>query len=589
MKAYPQRLGAGRAVCLSSLLLSVGCTATALAASDNSGATRTPIKHLVVIFGENISFDHYFGTYPYVPNTETPLFKAATQTPSVDGLTTGLLEHNPNLFNPVRLSRLDAYTCSFNHDYTAEQKANDGGLMDMFVQATSRIGQGCAADGSTVMGYYDGNTVTALWNYAQHYAMNDNSYGTNFGPSTPGALNLISGQTANGHLAKTFAGGAVATSTTVTVTGDPDPALDDCGADSGGLATGKGTVEMQGRNVGDLLNVKNVSWGWFQGGFSATSPAAVNGDGSTGTAAKCAASHIAHQYTPPGATAPVIVVPNPTINPMPNDIHVAASDYSAHHEPFQYYASTRNPHHVAPKTLAEIGHNGQANHQYDITDFYRALKANSLPAVSYLKAPRYQDAHPGNSDPTMEQTFLVTVINAIQQSSAWKDTAIFIQYDDSDGWYDHVAGPIVNHSANANGTAADDASTDANDSLIPTLPLSTSTAAAQPGAIPTSGVCGRPAQGGLTGRCGYGPRLPFLVISPWAKHNFVDHTLTDQSSSLKFIEYNWDLESIDEQEQIDGQGSFDRVAGPVVNMFDFHREPENRSLLLNLDGTVAKD
>ena len=45
------------------------------------------------------------------------------------------------------------------------------------------------------MGYYDGNTVTGMWNYAQHYAMNDNSYNTNFGPSTPGALNLISGQT----------------------------------------------------------------------------------------------------------------------------------------------------------------------------------------------------------------------------------------------------------------------------------------------------------------------------------------------------------------------------------------------------------
>jgi len=46
-----------------------------------------------------------------------------------------------------------------------------------------------------VMGYYDGNTVTALWNYAQRYAMNDNSYGTTFGPSTVGAVNLISGQT----------------------------------------------------------------------------------------------------------------------------------------------------------------------------------------------------------------------------------------------------------------------------------------------------------------------------------------------------------------------------------------------------------
>jgi phospholipase C len=589
VKPYLHRSAALTAACTATLVVGTGASLPAAAAKDNSGTTRTPIKHLVIIFGENESFDHYFGTYPNALNTESPQFRAAADTPSVNGLTQQLLEHNPNLFNPERLSRLDAYTCSFNHDYTAEQKAADGGLMDMFVQATSRIGQGCAADGSTVMDYYDGNTVTALWNYAQHYSMNDNSYGTNFGPSTVGAINLVSAQTGNGQLATTFAAGAVATSMPVTVTGDPDPALDDCGADGGGTATGKGTVQMQGRNVGDLLNLKNVSWGWFQGGFAATAAAVVNKDGSTGTAAKCGSSHIEHEYTPPGASAPTIVVPNPTINAMPTDIHVPTADYSPHHAPFQYYVSTRNPHHLPPKSVAEIGHAGQANHQYDLADFYRALKANSLPAVSYLKAPKYQDAHPGNSDPTIEQTFLVTVINAIEQSPEWKDTAVFIQYDDSDGWYDHVAGPIVNHSANNNGSAADDTDTNANDSFVPVLPLSTSTTPANAGSITTSGICGKPAQGGLAGRCGYGPRLPFLVISPWAKHNFVDHTLTDQSSSLKFIEYNWDLESIDGQEQVDGQGSFDRLAGPVLNMFDFGGSTNGKPLLLNLNGTVARD
>jgi phospholipase C len=80
------------------------------------------------------------------------------------------LTNNPNLFNPIRLSREDAYTCSLNHDYTAEQKAMNGGLLDKFVRASSSVGTGCARDGSTVMGYYDGNTVTALWNYAQHYS-----------------------------------------------------------------------------------------------------------------------------------------------------------------------------------------------------------------------------------------------------------------------------------------------------------------------------------------------------------------------------------------------------------------------------------
>ncbi|HEY5985259.1 MAG TPA: alkaline phosphatase family protein, partial [Streptosporangiaceae bacterium] len=75
--------------------------------------------------------------------------------------------------------------------------AMDAGLMDRFVQDTGR--STCAPPNfgapGLVMDYYDGNTVTALWNYAQHFAMSDNSFGTVFGPSTPGAINLVSGQT----------------------------------------------------------------------------------------------------------------------------------------------------------------------------------------------------------------------------------------------------------------------------------------------------------------------------------------------------------------------------------------------------------
>jgi len=208
--------------------------------------------------------------------------------------------------------------------------------------------------------------------------------------------------------------------------------------------------------------------------------------------------------------------------------------------------------------------------------------------VSYLKAARYQDAHPSNSDPLLEQIFIVQVLNALQQSRVWSETAVFIQYDDSDGWYDHVTGPIVNPSANLS-AGHDDTDTDANDSFIPTLPLSTSMAPANAAAIPTSGVCGKPSNGALAGRCGYGPRLPFLVVSPWARQNFVDNTLTDQTSSLSFIEQNWDLEFIDETEALDGQGSFDRVAGTVMNMFDFQGSPNKKPLILDpLTGSVVK-
>jgi len=551
-----------------------------------SPTTQTPIKRVVVVFFENESFDHYFGTYPSATNPSgEPAFVASDGTPTVNGLiSAGLLTNNPNLTLPYRLARSEAYTCDMDHDYTDEQKAVDGGLMDKFVQATSDIGVGCRSDGSTVMAYFDGNTVTALWNYAQHYALNDNSYGTMFGPSTVGAVNLVSGQTGNAVIALTFSNGMIATtSQAMTITGDPDPALDDCGDDQGGTKPNQGTVEItSGKNVGDLLNAKNVTWGWFQGGFTPTAPATAT------SPAVCGASHIEHEYTPPGAKAPVLIVPNPTAQnggTKTTNIHTATADYVPHHDPFQYYPSTRNPHHLrpSPDTPSQIGKSDQANHQYDIGDFFNALKAGNLPAVSYLKPPKYQNAHPGNSDPLLEQIFLVNLINTLQKSKFWGETAVIVNYDDSDGWYDHVLGPIVNHSANS--TGGDNSDTNANDSLVPTLPLSSSTTPATPSNITTSGVCG-PAPVDAppgAGRCGYGPRLPFMVISPWAKTNYIDHTVTDQTSSLSFIEMNWSLGFIDSPTLLQGMPlgpfSFDQLAGSISGMFDFTGTP-NLSLLI---------
>jgi phospholipase C len=91
------------------------------------------------------------------------------------------------------------------------------------------------------------------------------------------------------------------------------------------------------------------------------------------------------------------------------------------------------------------------------------------------------------------------------------------------------------------------------------------------------------------GRCGYGPRLPYLVISPWAKVNFIDHTLTDQSSTIRFIEENWDLGFIDGPTAPPaGQASFDRTAGSIMNMFDFEHKSARKLILDPNDGTVVK-
>jgi phospholipase C len=584
----------------------VGSTATPSLAAE----TQTPIEHVVVIFLENISFDHYFATYPVAANPSgEPSFTTRHGTPSANTLASaGLLTHNPNLRQPFRLDRREAFTCDMGHGYTDEQKAFDGGLMDQFVQATGRIGLGCRSDGSTVMGYFDGNTVTALWNYAQRYASNDNSFGTVFGPSTVGAINLVSGQTGNAVIALSFAEGAVATRTPpVAITGDPDPALDDCGADGGGTVTGRGTAEIPvGNNVGDLLNAKGITWGWFQGGFRPRAPATLNSDGSTKTPAVCDSAHPAHEFTPPGAPAPAFVVPNPSSEhggTGTTDIHTRIPDYVPHHEPFQYYPSTRNPHHLppSPDIAEQIGKGDQANHQYDMSDFFNALGHGNLPAVSYLKPPKYQNGHAFNSDPLTEQSFVVTVISALQQSPFWGETAVIVTYDDSGGWYDHAVGPIVNHSANLGVTVSpsnpnvggDNNVADADDSLVPVLPYSASTTPAKPAAITTSGVCG-PAPTGAppgAGRCGYGPRLPFLVISPWAKENYVDHTLTDQTSTLRFIEDNWNLGFIDGSTLPAGQPlgsfSFDQLAGSILDMFDFDDPPNLRPLVLDpIEGTV---
>src|ERR1700721_2330970 len=230
--------------------------------NGNEGRTATPIKHLVVIFQENISFDHYFGTYPVATNPSgEPQFHAAPGTPTVNGLTTALLNNNPNLnpkngtgaTNPFRFDRSEAATQDQNHDYLPEQEAFDGGLMDLFPEFTGTPGPPPSAPPAALttgqtMGYFDGNTVTAFWNYAQHYAMSDNSYGTNFGPSTVGAITLISGQT-NGAINDLNAGGALV--------GDGKGGVRDVGdADPGGggcLSTLFRNFQMSGVNIGNLL------------------------------------------------------------------------------------------------------------------------------------------------------------------------------------------------------------------------------------------------------------------------------------------------------------------------------------------------
>ena len=147
------------------------------------------------------------------------------------------------------------------------------------------------------------------------------------------------------------------------------------------------------------------------------------------------------------------------------------------------------------------------------------------------------------------QEFLVATINRLQRTRFWKDIAVVILYDDSDGWYDHQMGPIVNQSQDPDHDALTATGCGARVDTQHTL-------------------------GGYQTRCGYGPRQPLLVISPFAKANFVDHTVTDQTSVLRFIEDNWETGRI-------GNFSFDTKAGSLLNLFSFAQGDDARKLFLD--------
>jgi phospholipase C len=527
----------------------------ATAVNPNNLKTKYPIKHLVVIFNENRSFDHYFGVYPNALNVEgEPRFEPSAATPTIiNNLLSSptLLDNNPNAnpnvvpsngatfteptngtnaANPFRIDRTQADTAGQNHSYTPEQLAYDNGKNDLFPLDTGSGTAGAAGAFGTkgqVMGYFDGNTVTAYWNYAQNFAMSDNAFTDDFGPSTPGAINMFSGTT-NGAVipaglsASTIPDGQGG----LTLINDTDPAGDTCSSKTA-------QVQMTSKNIGDLLNAADIPWGSFVGGFNLQT---LNDNGSTG----CSRSHISEVT---GRTA---------------------TDYVPHHIWFQYYASTANPTHALPTSTAAIGYTvvpgtkkvDPANHAYDLDTFMTAVSSGNYPAVSFIKQASFQDEHPGNSNSLDAQTGFVTLVNFLMQQPDWDSTAVILAYDDSDGWADHVTG--MTHGSFSTSDA-----------------LTAPGQCGVPGVTPVAnGVKGLP----VAGRCGPGTRIPFLVISPFAKQNFVSHVQITQASIPQFIEDNW-LNG----ERI-GQGSFDATTGSIVDLFDF---TEKKSVTLFLDPTTG--
>ncbi len=151
------------------------------------------------------------------------------------------------------------------------------------------------------------------------------------------------------------------------------------------------------------------------------------------------------------------------------------------------------------------GTSGRAAHLKDENDFLTALQTNSLPAVSFVKPIGEQNEHPGYTSLAEGQEHVADLVNAVKNSPYWADSAIIITYDENGGSWDHVAPPVVD-------------------------------------------------------KWGPGTRVPTIIISPFAKKGFVDHTQYDTTSILRTIEQRWDLAPV---------ASRDAIVNDLANSFDF--------------------
>ena len=368
--------------------------------------------------------------------------------------------------------------------------------MDKFVQFTESD-PSCATGTNLffrpglVMDYFDGNTVTGLWNYAQNYAMSDNNYDTEFGPSTPGALNLVSGNTGASYAVSPTTGAKITTPISGTVSalnsnglgtiyGDLDPAYDDCSNDSHAADENSYPLGVvTGQNIGNLLNARNITWGWFQGGFAPDRDQLRRPAGLRLRARE-------HRRRRRAATTCRTTTRSSTTRPPPTRRTCRRPRRRPSATPTRPTTSTTSP--TSTTTLKD----GQ-------------------PAGGQLPQGRRPTRTATRATPTRSTSrhFLVNTINQIEKSKYWRSTAIVITYDDSDGWYDHQVMPSRERRlTHVSGHR---------DLLL---------GADHPGQLAPT-------------RCGYGQRLPMLVISPWTRENYVSNNLTDTASVVKFIEDNW--------------------------------------------------
>ncbi|MEY2340829.1 phospholipase C [Acidithiobacillus sp. IBUN Pt1247-S3] len=472
---------------------------------------RKKIEHVVVIFQENRSFDHYFGTFQ--PRNGQSVINLLDRDGKIDARFQGL-QKNPagipygNLplpteipgFQNVELPNAPFHLAPYipakgtvrwdpRHRFFRMMAEVNNGKMDRFValatgshQRLSRdelkkltpaqIAFDLARPSGPVLGHYTGADLPFYHGVAHNYVLFDHFYQAMSGGSTGNALYLAACQScvnpgvADAHVAP-FNPKAAGLEHAFfdlpydhrrVMVNDLPPIQGPTNAgDQSALRIAPPPAAQTYDNIGDRLNGAKVDWAWYNENWNRVKPWALKtafgpGDGSA--------------------------------------VIDTSQLYVAHHNPFQYYP--RWPDYV------------RDGHIRDAEDFREDARQGRLPAVSFIKATASHDEHPADSAPYYGMAWVEELVKAVAEGPAWDKTAIFITYDEGGGFWDSLPPKVV-----------DD--------------------------------------------YGFGTRIPALLISPWARQGLVDHHLASTASILKFIETRFGLSPLTHRDRdaYDMLGAFD--------------------------------
>jgi phospholipase C len=521
-----------RATLLSTLLTVI---ALPVSGAEPSGLER--IKTVVVIYGENRSFDNLYGMFPGSNGVAQAIAADTFLQRDHDGSVLARLppvwqkgnkpdplfpEDLPNApfridAPPVNLTLATA-TRDLTHRFYQNQMQINGGKNDGFAAISDA--------GALAMGYYDGSQLP-LWKLAREYVLADNFFMAAFGgsylnhmwlacactPQFPGAPEKMKAQLDTG----------------VKDTGVKDIDAKDVDAKDAGVKNADGKVAdnkvadrgADGDGASGKLREKPDSPASALDGPPHFQDGALTPDGYTVNTVQPPYQPSGHAPAPGGDPA----LANPADNPLPPQTLPTIGDtLSARNVSWKWYAGGYNealrertqiyggdvnfqPHHQPFNYFLRFapGTPDRARHLKDGQDLLADIGNGTLPQVAFYKPQGTLNEHPGYANLMAGDVHIADLVAKLKASRQWKNMAIIITYDENGGFWDHAAPPKGD-------------------------------------------------------RWGPGSRVPAIIVSPYAKRGFIDHTAYDTTSILQFLTRRFRLEALP---------GMRTGLGDLINAFDF--------------------